>query len=88
VNPVIVQCGGKVASNERKHASVIEEVPFGLMRSMLMDLVDDPVTEGRDIESDISTRDKGAAKCLELRLIWSRPTRTIHEPIKAGRERK
>ena len=83
-----MQCGGKVASNERKHASVIEEVPFGLMRRMLMDLVDDPVTDGRDIESDIATRNKGSAKYLELRLIWSRPTRTIHEPIKAGREWK
>jgi hypothetical protein len=50
VNPVTVQWGGSVVSNERRHASVIEDVPFGFMRSMLMAFVEDPVTEGRDGE--------------------------------------
>jgi hypothetical protein len=46
VKPVTVQCGGNVASNDRKHASVIDEVPLGLIRRMLIDLVEEPVTEG------------------------------------------
>ena len=41
-----VQYGGKVNSSERRHASVMEEVPFGLMRSILMALVELPVTDG------------------------------------------
>jgi hypothetical protein len=56
VKPVTVQYGGRVGCNERRQASVIEEVPLGLMRRILMALVDDPVTTGRDREeSDIST---------------------------------
>lgn len=46
MNPVTVQYGGKVNSSERRHASVMEEVPFGLMRSILMALVELPVTDG------------------------------------------
>jgi hypothetical protein len=45
---VTVQCGGNVVSSERRHASVIEDVPFGFMRRMLMAFVENPVTEGRD----------------------------------------
>ena len=48
MNPVTVQWGGSVVSNERRHTSVIEDVPFGFMRSMLMAFVEDLVTEGRD----------------------------------------
>lgn len=49
VKPVTVQCGGRVASRERRHASVMEEVPLGFMRRMLMGLVEVPVTEGRGV---------------------------------------
>lgn len=41
-----VQCGGRVCSNDRRQASVIDEVPLGFMRRMLMALVDEPVIEG------------------------------------------
>ncbi len=47
VNPVTVQWGGSVVSRERRHASVIEDVPLGLTRRMLMACFEDPVTEGR-----------------------------------------
>jgi hypothetical protein len=53
VKPVTVQYGGKVGSRERRHASVIEDVPFGFMRRIFMVLVEDPVTDGRESESDI-----------------------------------
>jgi hypothetical protein len=54
VKPVTVQYGGSVVSNDRKHASVIEEVPLGFMRSMLIVLVEEPVTDGSSDDSDIS----------------------------------
>jgi hypothetical protein len=46
VKPVTVQCGGRVAERERRQASVMEEVPLGFMRRILISLVDVPVTEG------------------------------------------
>ena len=50
VNPVTVQWGSSVVSNERRRAFVIENVPLGFMRRMLMAFVEDPVTEGKDDE--------------------------------------
>jgi hypothetical protein len=46
VKPVTVQYGGNVVSKDRRQASVIEDVPLGFIRRMLIDLVEDPVTEG------------------------------------------
>ena len=48
VNPVMAHLGGSVVSSERRQASVMEDVPFGFMRRMLMAFVEEPVTEGRD----------------------------------------
>jgi len=48
VTPVTVQWGGSVVSNERRHASVIEDVPLGFTRRMWMAFVEDPVTERRE----------------------------------------
>jgi len=58
---VTVQYGGRVVSKDLKQASVIEEVPFGLMRRMLIVLVDEPVTEEREggSESDMAARNRG-----------------------------
>src|SRR6187402_3927092 len=42
VKPVTVQYGGKVSSRDLRQASVIEEVPLGLINSILITLVDDP----------------------------------------------
>ena len=47
VKPATVQCGGSVGSRDRRQASVIEDVPFGLMRSIDIALVEEPVMEGR-----------------------------------------
>ena len=41
-------------SNERRQASVMDEVPLGFMSRTLMGLVDDPVTEGSGVGADIS----------------------------------
>lgn len=46
MSPVTVQCGGRVVSRERRHASVMEDVPLGLINKILIVLVDVPVTEG------------------------------------------
>lgn len=46
MKPVTVQYGGRVCSNDRRQASVMDEVPLGLMRRILMTLVEEPVTEG------------------------------------------
>lgn len=46
VKPVTVQYGGRVDSRERRHASVMEEVPLGLIKRMLIVLAELPVTEG------------------------------------------
>lgn len=43
-----------------RQASVIEEVPFGFMRSMLMTFVDVPVTDGSEMDSVISGVEKGS----------------------------
>jgi hypothetical protein len=51
---VTVQCGGSVDSNDRRHASVIKEVPLGFIRRILIALVEDPVTDGSNIGSAIS----------------------------------
>jgi len=48
VTAVTVQWSGSAVSNERRHTSVIEDVPFGFMRSMLVAFVEDPETKGRD----------------------------------------
>lgn len=54
MKPVTVQCGGRVCSSDRRQASVMDEVPLGLMRRILMALVDEPVTEGSSamVEAD------------------------------------
>jgi hypothetical protein len=58
-----VQCGGSVVSKERRHASVIEEVPLGLMRRIWMRLVDFPVTDARgEAELDIWNENRGSNK--------------------------
>jgi hypothetical protein len=59
VKPVTVQCGGRVDSNDLRHASVIDDVPFGFIRRILMLLVEDPVTDGRESESDILAGNRG-----------------------------
>lgn len=43
-----------MSSRDRRHASVIDDVPLGFMRRMLMVLVDFPVTDGRDSCSDMA----------------------------------
>jgi len=52
-----VQCGGSVGSNERRQASVIDDVPLGFMSRIWIVFIDEPVTDGssrgRDRESDI-----------------------------------
>ena len=48
MKPVTVQYGGRVVSRDRRQASVIEEVPLGFIRRMLMALVEDPVTLGSE----------------------------------------
>ena len=48
-----VQWGGKVGSRERRQASVIDDVPFGFIRRMLMERVDEPVTDMRAGDSAI-----------------------------------
>lgn len=51
MKPVTVQCGGRVSWRDLRQASVMEDVPLGLMRRMLIVLVDDPVTDGSEIDS-------------------------------------
>ena len=41
-----VQNGGRVVSSDRRHASVIEEVPLGLINRIFIFLVEFPVTDG------------------------------------------
>jgi len=53
VKPVTVQYGGRVGSKERRQPSVIEDVPLGFMRRILMILVEEPVIHGSEIDSDI-----------------------------------
>ena len=40
---------GRLCSILRRHASVMYDVEFGLMRSILISLVDLPITRGRSI---------------------------------------
>lgn len=42
-----------MVSSDRKHASVMEDVPLGFMRRMLMTLVEVPVTDGSESCSDM-----------------------------------
>lgn len=52
-----------MVSKERRHASVIEEVPLGLMRRIWMLLVDFPVTDARgEAELDIWNENRGSNK--------------------------
>jgi hypothetical protein len=51
-----------VVSRDRKQASVIEEVPLGFMRSILIDLVEDPVTEERGSESAMTGNKRGSTE--------------------------
>lgn len=46
MKPVTVQYGGRVGANDRRQASVMDEVPLGLIRRILMGFVEVPVTEG------------------------------------------
>jgi hypothetical protein len=59
VKPVTVQWGGRVDSRDRRQASVMDEVPLGFMRRILMVLFDDPVTDGRGKDSVMSKDEKG-----------------------------
>lgn len=59
VKPVTVQCGGSVSWRERRQASVMDEVPFGFMRRILIVLVEVPVTDGSEIDSAIFRGRKG-----------------------------
>lgn len=56
MKPVTVQWGGRVGSRERRQASVIEEVPLGFMRRMLMGRVEEPVTERRGDSAIVKLR--------------------------------
>ncbi len=42
-----------MVSRDRKQASVMDEVPLGFMRRMFMVLVEEPVTDGSNSESDM-----------------------------------
>lgn len=63
MKPVTVQYGGRVVSRDRRQASVIEEVPLGFIRRMLMALVEDPVTLGSESPIPIRfTKTQGTKK--------------------------
>lgn len=63
VKPVTVTCSGRVGSSDLRHASVIDLVPFGLIRSILMEREEIPVTLGSGSNADIiGCRDAGNEK--------------------------
>jgi len=47
VKPDTVQYGGRVPSSDLKQALVMDDVPFGLIRRILISLVEVPVIVGK-----------------------------------------
>ena len=85
MKPVTVQCGGRVGWRDRRQASVMDEVPLGLMRRMLIFLVDDPVTE-ESVGKDISAANSPVELMYtNLRLSCVTRTDEINEQEKRGK---